>query len=739
MTCRLFALALLCGAAACVSPDEDVGEVRAGLTEAAPGTRGGATLAVGDVHVCVITKTGGVRCWGRNSYGQLGDGTTSQRLSPVTVVGLSSVVGLTAGSHHTCAALADGTARCWGRNHNGQLGDGTTTQRTTPVAVGGLDSVAKIAAGRAHTCAVRAHGDARCWGRGTDGQLGQGSYTSSSVPVTVSTWNEWKQVVPGSDHTCGVRGNGAVYCWGSNAHGQLGLGSAPGRNTPGHVVALVDVRQIASGASHGCALREGGTVSCWGLNDYGQLGDGTVTTRAAPVSVPGLSEVASLAAGGKHTCALRTEEGQGRCWGLNQVGQVGTASPVAVLSPRTVESFQAIEIEVGGGADDGYMGTSCAVKATGEVVCWGFGNYGQMGNGGQTLANVDPVTASVGSQLRGSVSIATGQWNEVLVVRPDGANHATSWFPGTTPQPTGPMWTTPRMVGSNYTQSCALLADGTMQCWGENDYGAVGDGTFEYREDPVDVAGWLDFKAVHFDTGTFHTCAVLTDGTVRCWGAGGGYQLGNGGTSTFPTPQSVLGLEDASIQVSTGGSTSCALLVDGRVSCWGYGSPYTSTGSAGNPHKPTAGLTDPLGVTAVALSGGSAAAADSHCALLASGQVKCWGMVPGDGSSFSVSPQTVLLGTRRAVAVDTCGTHSCAVMADGKVRCWGYNFDGQLGIGSATSPIWVPVEVAGLSNAIAVSTACYTGDSYTCAVRADGRVYCWGTPFGMTPTYQLTL
>ncbi|MEW6684219.1 MAG: HYR domain-containing protein, partial [Nitrospirota bacterium] len=275
-------------------------------------------------------------------------------------------------------------------------------------------------------------------------------------------------------------------------------------------------------------------------------------------------------------------------------------------------------------------------------------------------------------------------------------------------------------IAAGYNHTCALLADGTVHCWGDNTYGKLGDGTnAPFSTVPVSVSGMS--TATTIAAGVAHTCALLADGTVHCWGDNTYGELGDGmNTPLSNVPVSVSGISTATA-IATGAFHTCALLADGTVHCWGD----NTYGELGD------GMNTPLSNVPVSVSGISTATAiaagyDHTCALLADGTVHCWGRNGdgqlGDGTNapFSTVPVSVS-GISTATAIAAGDLHTCALTSDGTVECWGQNFYGQLGDGT-NAPSAVPVSVSGISTATAIAT----GQLHTCALLADGTVTCWG-------------
>ena len=262
---------------------------------------GGEDSLSGVAYNCGVTSAGAAYCLGGNSVGQLGDGTTAGNLYPVAVLGGLTFAAVSAGgestmgggiltgglSPHTCGVTTGGTAYCWGDNSSGQLGDGTTTQRTSPVAVLGGLSLVVLSAGGAHTCGVTTAGAAYCWGANSAGQLGDGTTTPRTTAVAVMGGLTFATLSAGGAHTCGVTTAGAAYCWGDNSTGALGNGSVTAQASPVAVLGGLQFAALSAGAGHTCGVTTAGAAYCWGANNWGQLGDGTATGSSVPVKVFG--------------------------------------------------------------------------------------------------------------------------------------------------------------------------------------------------------------------------------------------------------------------------------------------------------------------------------------------------------------------------------------------------------------------------------------------------------------------
>lgn len=325
------------------------------------------------------------------------------------------------------------------------------------------------------------------------------------------------QISAGDSHTCAVLDDGRVVCWGSNNYGELGNDSPTRSSTPIEVEGITDATSVSAGSFHTCAVRATGTIACWGRNLYGELGNNTTLPSTAPVEVADITDAEAVSAGGGHTCATYGG-GSVACWGLNQSGQIGNVlAGWQALRPVVVASItDATAIAAG-------SNSTCASSASGTIWCWGNNSSGQLGNGNTTDVGFPvPVTG---------IANATG-------------------------------------VDVESTHGCATLADGGVACWGSNGTGELGDGTVGgISTTPVLVTGITDATSVA--AGDAHSCARMSDATMRCWGYHNHGQLGHGPDGHSATPVTVLLIDNAST-VTAGTAHNCAVRSDGSAACWGW-------------------------------------------------------------------------------------------------------------------------------------------------------------------------
>jgi alpha-tubulin suppressor-like RCC1 family protein len=295
---------------------------------------------------CALRDDHTAWCWGENANGQLGDGTLVDAATPVQVmaqdgVALTNIAEIVMGEQHACARMMDGTLQCWGLNSSGQLGDGTTTTRAYPVEVltaGGSPFVAAdLTISVATMCAWDPIGGLFCWGGNADGEVGDGSLMDRSLPVAIGV-SPTTSAAMGWRTGCASVADGTAYCWGYGLDGSLGDGTFVSRPQPGAVlaggVALDHVVAVGSGDSTDCALRDDGSVWCWGGNGLGQLGIGDPNTSASPQPLEVLlpQPATQLAVGNDHLC-VRLLDGAIACWGYNMYGQLGDGTTTTAFAP----------------------------------------------------------------------------------------------------------------------------------------------------------------------------------------------------------------------------------------------------------------------------------------------------------------------------------------------------------------------------------------------------------------------
>lgn len=334
------------------------------------------TLSAGAGHTCYVNPRGMAFCWGGNSDGELGNGTTNDGPQPSAVREGSLFVSISAGFGHTCAVTASATVLCWGDNGAGQLGSDVGDGSRSPVPVSGGLKFAAVSAGFSHTCGLATSGAAYCWGDNEYGELGTGNKAASIAPAPVMGGHRFRSVRAGVLFSCGITTAGDAYCWGLNSRGQLGIGSKTDSTIPAPVSGGLHFVSIATGDGHVCGVTAVGKGYCWGDNEYGQLGIGSNSPSLVPAVVAGGLTFDSLAAGKTFTCGV-TVTGLAHCWGWGDDAVVATESDVPDNVPAQVFGSRGLVFK---SVTTGQV-HACGLTAAGEVYCWGMNKYGQLGNG----------------------------------------------------------------------------------------------------------------------------------------------------------------------------------------------------------------------------------------------------------------------------------------------------------------------------------------------------------------------
>ena len=679
-------------------------------------------------HVCALRADGSVACWGGNMDGQLGDGTRNDSNAPVAVTGLDgssarkTAVSVTTGSYSSCVVLATAAVKCWGNNTFGQLGDGTLTRRLTPTSVSGLagtSGVVQVSAGRASACAVFRDGSAKCWGENADGRLGDGSNTSQLTPVAVSgldgstATKTVRSISVGGTHACASLISGSAVCWGDDTYNQLG-GHSGNSNVPVPVTGIDGLTAptfavlLTAGELHTCAVLTDGSAVCWGEGSFGQLGDNSTNSSATPVDVFGLD-------GSNDASSLP--------WNL-AIGST-LAPPPALPLPGAPHNV-----------------TTSSPTRTSLDVSW----LPPFDDGGSAITDYLLEFRQVGTLDWTPIPRAQ---STTTTYRKTGLDTGAAYefrVAAVTANGFGPWNRQERTVAVGGSYSCVVRADGAVSCWGGNGSGQLGDNSTTQRLAPVVVSG-IDgsastAKAESVASASTHSCALMTTGAVECWGGDAYGQLGDGSQIDRLTPVTVTGIDGTSnahraVAVNVGGDQSCAIMVDGSAKCWGR----NDRGQLGD--GTTTGSSTPVGVgdsdgsspdsTAVSIALG-----DSHtCALYEDGSARCWGANDrgqlGDGTTTEQHTPSAVFGIDGAtsatsgwqIAADSSNT--CVTFANGSLSCWGANSSGQVGDNSLTDR-WTPTSVSGLDGSTASKSvgAVTVGGNNVCTIMVDGSGLCWG-------------
>lgn len=621
-------------------------------------------VAAGGFHSLAVRADGTVTAWGSNEFGQLGDGTTTDRsgavlvpsfggaasadgslsfsivvksdgsvwgwgssisgelgivdplvLTPRQIAGISNVEEVSAGWFHVVARKQDGTVWTWGANTAGQLGDTTTTDRTTPVQVTLPATAVSVAAGQFHTLAALSNGEVWAWGFNGTGALGDGSLLSSTQPVQVSGLTNVDEVTAGEFHSVARKADGTVWGWGESFPGQIGDGSnGTPVLTPVQATGITTAVEVAAFRDHTLVRMADNTVWGYGQNASGELGDGTNVSRTTAVQVSGLTGSSGIAAGFEHSLSWKNNDSID-AWGSNGVGQLGDGFSLRQNKPVQVTGVSSAVSAAGGGFH------TVAVRADGSVLTWGGDASGQLGNGGTGARNTPAFVA-------GLTGVADADANEF--------------------------------------HTLARKTNGTVFAWGQNTSGQLGDGTTTIRNTPIQIPGLANVAQV--SAGANFSLALINGGLVRSWGGNNFGQLGDGTNTARLSPVTINSLSNVG-EIASGIIHGVALRKDGTVWTWGWNE---------------------------------------------AGQL-------GDGTNTDRSSPVQVSGLPRIAAIGAGREHTLAVAEDGTVWAWGENEDGQLGDNTTQSKS-TPIQIPTLTNIVRVAG----GRNFSFAVRSDGTVWAWG-------------
>ncbi len=708
-------------------------------------------VTTGGGHNLVVKADGSLWAWGRNDYGQLGNGEKGNsefgdyHFTPVKI--MDDVIQIAAGSTHTLAVKTDGSLWAWGYNSDGQMGNGKADflVYTSPVKI--MDDVVQVAAGFGSSFAIKTDGSLWAWGNNYDAQLGDG--TGEDKPTPIKIMDGVTQVTAGYSHTLAIKTDGSLWAWGSNSNGQLGNGeSGSGKKQSTPIKIMDDVNQVAAGHSHTLAIKTDGSLWAWGSNSYGQLGDGTTTPKTIPIKI--IDNISQISAGSSHSVAISSDNIL-YSWGINDyLGILVDGISNATLSP--VNIYNGV-IEV-----DANYNNTIFLTSEGNIFVFGDNSNGQLGYD-NTDFNVPvevPIDDVVNIAAGGNTSFAITGLNRLYgwgadreceigdedckaktrpVMVGEGFSHIaigpgwnSSGFNSAALKNDRSLWewgincTDPSSkryvptqtqtgyinISAGYRRFLGIKEDNSLWAWGNNNYGTLGTGNTDDQKEPIKV---MD-DVVQVATGFNHTLAIKKDGSLWAWGSNTYGELGDGTKDDKYSPVKIM---ESVTQVAVGLFHSLAIKTDGSLWAWGQ-NLYSQLGDGTEIDK-----NSPVKI----IDGGVAqvAAGDVHSlAIMTDGSLWAWGKNDygqlGNGKAGDSYEQKYPVKVLDDVVKVAAGSyHTLALKKDGSLWAWGKNSHGQLGQGTKDFSE-VPVYVMNISNTQDV-IAEYKANYVTYLLRSD--------------------
>ena len=610
-----------------------------------------------------IKNNGTLWAWGFNSNGQLGDGTTTNKIIPTQIGTASDWKIVFAADFHTMAIKTNGTLWAWGWNLAGNFGDGTTTNRTIPTQIGTATDWKTLFTNQNVTFAIKNNGTLWACGDNPYGQLGDGSNVDKFLLTQIGTANDWKTLFSSGVSTFAIKNNGTLWAWGRNLGGQLGDGTSIDKNTPTQIGTATDWKTLSSIGNSTFGIKNNGTLWAWGNNFYGQLGDGTITNKTQPTQIGIASDWNSVFPNYDYITAIKND-GTFWSWGKNTSGQLGNGS-FSGISPSQ------IGIATDWKEVSSRISKTLAIKNNGTLWGWGNNSGGELGDGTTTNKNI-----------------------------PTQIGTATDW----------------KLVEVELSHNMAIKTNGTLWAWGFNSNGQLGDGTTTNKITPHQIGTDTDWKLVA--AGANHTMAIKNNGTLWAWGNNSSGQLGNGSTTSSTIPIQIGTATDWKMIVA-GTNFSIALKNNGTLWSWGvnnYG--QLGDGTVINKFIPTQiGTANDWKTIEARL--------NQAIAIKNNGTLWAWGWnlyrQLGDGTSIDKNIPTQIGTATDWERIWMGPIHTMGIKNNGTLWGWGDNYIGHLGDGTTINKN-IPTQIGTASD----WKIAFAGSRHTTAIKNNGTLWAWG-------------
>ena len=645
-------------------------------------------ITSGYYHTMAIDKNGQVWGWGYNLYGQLGIGTITSARTPVSILGnKKTFCDIFAKAHTTIAYDNYGYIWGWGLNSFGNITNNDGLIKITPVSIyNNNKTFCKISTGFNTSLSIDKNGLVWGWGYNNQGQIGDNSDTVRYTPVSIlGTLKTFCNITGGRLSSGGIDKNGLVWGWGYNGVGMLGNNSTTAVRTP---VSVLGNRktfcQISFGYYTLMGIDKNGLVWGWGNNPYGQIGDSSITNRSTPVSILGARKTfCQISSGYWHSAAI-DKNGRVWCWGSNNYGQIGDNTVTSRRTPVSILGATKTFCEI-----DTSFHHTLAIDKNGKVWGWGYNNYGQLGNNSLVSARTPVLIA-------GSKTFCQIRAGYMYSMALDNNNNIWSWgFNGNGQFGTvlNPNVSTPVVIGQNRCyclisagrdHSLSVDDDGLIWGWGNNSNGQIGDNSISGKLTPVSVLGNKK-TFCQIGSGNNYTVAIDKNGNIWGWGVNQYGEVGNNSATSVRTPVSIHGTNKTFCQISAGLFTSSGIDKYGQVWNWGF----NGNGQLGN-----------------------------------------------NSTSDKCTPVSIL-GNKKTFCQIKSSTHSLGLDKYGQIWGWGYNKNGQLG-NNSTSDKCTPVSILGNKKTfcqIGIGVKGNLSASFSAGIDYYGKVWVWGLVNDTSSTY----